>query len=187
MPLLPFRGVWPTIADDVFIAPGAMLIGDVRVGPGASIWYNVVIRADTESITIGARSNIQDNCVVHIDPGAPCVIGEDCTLGHSAIVHGAHLGDRVLVAMHATVLSLATVGDEVIIGAGAVVSEHKAIPGGVIVLGVPGRVTRELRDHERVRIRANASGYVELAKQHRESLRAAGIMLDQTRNPTTLQ
>lgn len=186
MPLLPFRGVWPTIADDVFIAPGAMLIGDVRVGPGASIWYNVVIRADAEAITIGARTNVQDNSVIHIDPGAPCIIGDDCTLGHGAIVHGAHLGDRVLVAMHATVLSHATIGDDVIIGAGAVVSEHKMIPGGVIVLGVPGRVTRTLRDGERARIRANASGYVELAKLHRESLRAAGIALDQTQNPSIL-
>jgi gamma-carbonic anhydrase len=178
MTLLPFRGVWPTVADDVFIAPGAMIIGDVHLAEGVSVWYNVVIRADTEPITIGARTNIQDGCVLHIDPGAPLVIGEDCTLGHSAVVHGAHLGDRVLVAMHATVLSHATIGDDVIIGAGAVIAEHKVIDSGTLALGVPGRIIRPLKEHEFQRIRRNAAGYLGLAQEHRASLLEAGIALD---------
>ena len=183
MPLLPFRGVWPTIADDAFIAPGAILIGDVRVGAGASIWYNTVLRADAEPITIGARTNIQDGAVVHVDPGLPCTIGEDCTLGHGAIVHASTLGNRILVAMHATVLSGATIEDDVIIAAGAVVPEGKTIEGGVIVLGVPGRVARPLRERERARIGVNASAYVILAQEHRASLLNAGIELDPSGDP----
>ncbi len=179
MPILPYRGVWPAIAEDVFIAPGAVIVGDVRIGPGSSVWYNVVIRADTEKVVIGARTNIQDNACVHIDPGAPCVIGDDCTLGHGAIVHGATVGDHVLVAMHATVLSRATVGDNVIIGAGALVPEGKSIPGNVIVLGVPGRIARELTPAEEQRVRLNAAAYVWMAQEHRASLLAAGVTLDE--------
>jgi carbonic anhydrase/acetyltransferase-like protein (isoleucine patch superfamily) len=186
MTLLPFRGKWPTIADDVFIAPGALLIGDVRLEAGASVWYNAVLRADSAPIIIGARTNIQDGAILHVDPGKPCVLGAECTVGHGAIVHAATLGDRILVAMHATVLSGATVGDEVIIGANAVVSEGKAIPGGTLVLGVPGKVVRPLRDAERARIRSNAAVYLELAKEHRASLLAAQVPLDRPRHPGTL-
>jgi carbonic anhydrase/acetyltransferase-like protein (isoleucine patch superfamily) len=183
MTLLPFRGKWPTIAADAFIAPGALLIGDVRVGPGASVWYNAVLRADTAPITIGARTNIQDGAIVHVDPGLPCVIGEDCTVGHGAIVHAARLGSRILVAMHATVLSGATIDDEVIIGANALVSEGKTIAGGVLVLGVPGTVARPLRAGERLRIQHNADVYLDLAREHRASLHAAGVALDQPAQP----
>jgi carbonic anhydrase/acetyltransferase-like protein (isoleucine patch superfamily) len=178
MTVLPYHGVWPTIAEDAFVAPGAMLIGDVRLGPGVSVWYNVVLRADSEPISIGARTNIQDGAIIHVDPGLPCVIGEDCTLGHGAIVHAARLGDHVLVAMHATVLSGATVGSDVIIGANALVSEGTAIEGGVIVLGVPGKVARHLRASELERVKANAAAYAFLAREHRASLAAAQIALD---------
>ncbi len=181
MPLFPYRGVWPTLAEDVFIAPGAMLIGDVRLAAGVNIWFNVVIRADTESITIGPRTNVQDGAVIHVDPGAPCVIGADCTLGHGAIVHGAHVGDRVLVAMHATVLSHATVGDDVIIGANALISEGKTIESGMLALGIPGKAVRTLAEMERARIRLNASVYLNLAREHRVSLRDAGVTLDTPR------
>jgi carbonic anhydrase/acetyltransferase-like protein (isoleucine patch superfamily) len=178
MTVLPYHGVWPTIAEDAFVAPGAMLIGDVRVGSGASVWYNAVLRADSEPISIGARTNIQDGAIIHVDPGLPCVIGDDCTVGHGAIVHAARLGDRILVAMHATVLSGATVGDDVILGANALVSEGTTIEGGVLVLGVPGRVVRHLRESERKRIKINAEAYTHLAREHRASLAAAQIVLD---------
>jgi carbonic anhydrase/acetyltransferase-like protein (isoleucine patch superfamily) len=183
MTLLPYQGVWPTIADDAFIAPGAMLIGDVRVGAGASVWYNAVLRADTEPITIGARSNVQDNAVIHVDPGLPCVIGEDCTIGHGAIVHAAHVGNRVLISMHATILSGATIADDVIIGAGAVVSEGRAIAGGMLVLGVPGKVIRPLQEDEQERIVRNGQAYLALATEHRASLQTANIKLDRPRHP----
>src|ERR1700692_3182955 len=110
MPILPFNGIMPTIADTVFIAPGAMVIGNVTIREGASIWYNSVVRGDTAPIVIGQRTNIQDNCTLHVDEDAPLTIGEDCTVGHGAIVHGATVGDRVLVGMNAVILSHAEVG-----------------------------------------------------------------------------
>src|ERR1700747_1232064 len=116
MPIYPFQGRVPTIADDVFIAPGAMIIGDVTIHEGASIWYNAVVRGDTAPIVIGRRTNIQDNCTLHVDAGAPLTIGDDCTVGHGAVVHGATVGNRVLVGMQAVVLSHARVGDDTIIG-----------------------------------------------------------------------
>ncbi len=94
MPVFPFKGVWPTIADDVFIAPGAMIIGDVTVLEGASIWYNAVVRGDVAPIVIGRRTNIQDNCTLHVDAGAPLTIGEECTVGHGAVLHGATVVTR---------------------------------------------------------------------------------------------
>src|SRR5581483_6982588 len=130
MPLFPFKGVWPTIAEDVFIAPGAMVIGDVTIHEGASVWYNAVIRGDVAPIVIGRRTNIQDNSTLHADADAPLTIGEECTVGHNAIVHGATIGDRVLIGMQAVVLSHARVDAGTIIGACALVSEHKHIPEG---------------------------------------------------------
>ena len=110
MPVFPHNGVWPKIADDVFIAPGAMIIGDVTLAEGVSVWYNAVLRADTAPIVVGRRTNIQDNCTLHVDLDAPLTIGEECTIGHNAVVHGAHLGDRILVGMNAVILSHASIG-----------------------------------------------------------------------------
>jgi gamma-carbonic anhydrase len=178
MPLLPFHGVWPTLSEDVFIAPGAMIIGDVHLGPGVSVWYNAVVRADFAPITIGARSNVQDNAVIHVDDGAPCTIGEDCIIGHSAIVHGAQIGNRVLIAMHATVLSHATIGDDVILAANAMLPEKKSVPSNALSLGAPAHVARELTDADRERVRLNAVVYSALAQEHRTSLQEAGVLLD---------
>src|SRR6266550_6734791 len=105
MPILPYKGVMPTIAEDVFIAPGAMVIGNVTIEQGANIWYNAVIRGDTSPIVIGRRTNIQDNCTLHTDADAPLTIGEDCTIGHNAVVHGATVANRVLIGMNAAILS----------------------------------------------------------------------------------
>ncbi len=174
MPVLPYKGKWPTIADNVFIAPGAMVIGDVTIHEGASIWYNTVVRGDTAAIVIGKNTNIQDNCTLHVDPGAPLTIGEECTIGHGAIVHGATIKDQVLIAMHATVLSHAQVGAQTLIGANALVGEYKVMPGGVLALGVPAKVVRELSEEEGQRIRQSASGYCQRASEHLESLKAIG-------------
>ena len=170
MPILPYKGVWPTIAKDVFIAPGAMVIGNVTIHEGASVWYNTVIRADTAPIVIGRRTNVQDNCTLHVDPDAPLTIGEECTIGHNAVVHGAVLGDRVLIAMNAVVLSHARIGSETIIGACALVGEQKQIPGSVLAMGVPVKVARELSRTERERIEVSAARYYEMAAGHRQSL-----------------
>src|SRR5947199_2379373 len=144
MPVLPYKGIWPTIAEDVFIAPGAMVIGDVTIHEGASVWYNAVVRGDSAPIVIGRRTNIQDNCTLHVDADAPLSIGEECTLGHGAIVHGATVGNHVLVGMHATVLSHAQVGSNTIIGACALVVERKSIPEGVLDVCVTVKVMHTL-------------------------------------------
>src|SRR5215469_11271356 len=117
MPVLPYKGVWPEIAEDVFLAPGAIIIGNVTIEEGASIWYNAVVRADSAPIVIGRRTNVQDNCTLHVDADAPLTIGEECTIGHNAVVHGATLGNRVLVGMNAVILSYAEIGAQSIIGA----------------------------------------------------------------------
>lgn len=167
MPVLPYKGIWPTIADGAFIAPGAMVIGNVTIREEASVWYNAVIRADSAPIVIGRGTNIQDNCTLHVDADAPLIIGEQCTIGHNAIVHGATLADRILVGMHATVLSHASIDAETIIGANALVSEHKTIPGGVLALGVPAKVVRPLNDAERASLLYSATHYGELAVEHK--------------------
>ena len=173
MPILPYKGIMPTIAEDVFIAPGAMVIGNVTIDQGASIWYNTVIRGDTGPIVIGRGTNIQDNCTLHVDADAPLTIGEECTIGHGAVVHGATLGDRVLVAMNAAVLSHARIGSHTIIGACSLVGEHKSIPGGVLAVGVPAKVKRDLTDVEKHHLLTMSAGYCQRAIEHRESLREA--------------
>lgn len=167
MPILPFKGVWPTIEDDVFIAHGAMIIGNVTLRAGASVWYNTVIRGDSAPIIIGRNTNIQDNCTLHVDADAPLTIGDECTIGHNAVVHGATLGDRVLVGIGAVVLSHASIGSQTLIGACALVSEHKQLPGGILVMGVPAKVMRELSEAEIEGLAESAAGYCERARESR--------------------
>ena len=170
MPIFPFNGVWPTIAEDVFIAPGAMIIGNVTISEGASIWYNAVVRGDVAPIVIGRRTNIQDNCTLHVDADAPLTIGDDCTVGHGAVVHGATIEHHVLIGMKAAVLSHARVGANTIIGASALVAEHKDIPAGVLVIGVPGKVARPLTAAESEHIISSADGYAERGRLHKASI-----------------
>ncbi len=165
MPILPYKGVWPSIAENVFIAPGAMIIGNVVLHEGVNIWFNAVLRADNAPIVVGRRSNIQDNCTLHVDSDAPVTIGEECTIGHNAIVHGAMLGDRVLIGMNATVLSYAQIGAQTVIGACSLVSEHKLIPGDVLALGVPARVVRALTPAEHEGLIASAEHYAALGQE----------------------
>lgn len=170
MPVFPFQGIMPRIADDVFIAPGAMIIGDVTIHEGASIWYNTVVRGDTAPIVIGRNTNIQDNCTLHVDPGAPLTIGDDCTVGHGAIVHGATVSDRVLVGMQAVILNRSQVGSDTIIGACALVGEGKVIPEGVLALGIPAKVARSLSPEEIQHIKDSAEGYHKRGQAHHTSL-----------------
>ena len=169
MPVFPFNGVWPTIADYVFIAPGAMIIGNVTIAEGASIWYNAVVRGDVAPIVIGRRTNIQDNCTLHVDADAPLTIGDECTIGHGAIVHGATVEQHVLVGMQAVVLSHARVGAGTIIGACALVAEHKTIPEGVLAIGIPAKVARPLTPAESEHIITSAEGYAERGRLHKAS------------------
>src|SRR5438045_4018935 len=170
MPILPYKGVIPTIEENVFIAAGAMVIGDVTIREGASVWYNAVVRADTAPIVIGHRTNIQDNCTLHVDADAPLTIGDECTIGHGAVVHGATLGNQVFVGMKAVVLSHAHISSRTIIGACALVGEHKNIPEEVLILGIPAKYARELTEAELEHIVSSAEGYYERALLHKQSI-----------------
>ena len=171
MPIYPYRGVWPTIAADAFVAPTAVIVGDVTLEAEASVWFGAVVRGDMAAIRIGARANVQDNCVLHTDEGYPCLIGAETTLGHGAIVHGARVGERVLIGMHATVLNGAVIGAECVVAAGALVAEGKQIPAGQTVMGVPGKVVRPTTEDERRRARTGAEHYAENGRVYAAMLR----------------
>jgi len=165
-----YRATKLQIDATAFIAPGAALVGEVTVGRDASIWFQATVRGDMEPITIGAESNVQDACVVHVDRGRPTVIGDRVTLGHGAIVHASIVEDDVLVAMKAVILSGCHIGRHSVIGAGAVVPEGMRVPEGSLVFGVPGRVVRPLTPDDIERIHANARAYVELSRAYRDGL-----------------
>jgi carbonic anhydrase/acetyltransferase-like protein (isoleucine patch superfamily) len=150
----------------LFAAATATIIGDITFGKEVGIWFGAVIRADKDRITIGDRSNIQDNCVVHTSKGFPVTIGRDVSVGHGAILHGCTIQDRVLVGMGAVVLNGAKVGDGSIIGAGAVITEGKEIPPNSVVIGVPGRIVKQTDAGQQQHILNNAVSYVELAREY---------------------
>ncbi len=157
----------PLVDEGAWVAPNASLVGDVQLAAGASVWYGAVVRGDGAPIRIGNGSNIQDNCVVHVDPGFPVSVGAGVSVGHGAVLHGCTIGDDVLVGMHATVLNGARVGAGSLIAAGALVTEGADIPEGSLVAGVPGKVRRPLTSDELDHIRHNGKNYHELASQHR--------------------
>jgi carbonic anhydrase/acetyltransferase-like protein (isoleucine patch superfamily) len=171
--VLPVNGVMPRIAADVFLAPGSVVVGDVEIGAGASIWYNAVLRGDSAPVRVGARSNVQDNAVLHVDPDAPCVVGEDVTIGHGAIVHGTTVGNGVTIGMGAIVLSRSRVGERAIVAAGAVVAEGAEVRPGTLVMGVPAREKRELDEARQAASVASAEHYVENARRHDQAIREA--------------
>lgn len=153
-----------------WVAPGARIIGDVTVGTDSSIWYGAVLRAESEPIRIGARTNLQDNAVVHTDPGSPAVIGDGVSVGHAAILHGCSVGDGCLIGMGAIVMNGAVIGAGSLVAAGALVPAGAQIPPGSLVVGVPAAARRPLRDAEVATVRDNAANYVALARQHRDAL-----------------
>jgi carbonic anhydrase/acetyltransferase-like protein (isoleucine patch superfamily) len=154
------------MGEDVFIAPTATVIGDVTLGDEVSIWYGAVLRGDSDQITVGARTNIQDNAVIHCDPDDPAIIGEECIIGHCAIVHGAKLANNVLVGMNATVLNNAEIGEFCIIGANALVTAGTIIPPYSLVLGSPAKVIKTLTAEQIEGIRVNAKVYISKAKEY---------------------
>lgn len=166
MPLYPYKGKSPTIGQNCYIAPTAVLIGDVTIHDNASVWYGCVLRGDVSPIVIGERSNIQDNTVIHGEDNCPTIIGNDVTVGHSAIIHAAIVADRVLVGMGSVLLSRCTVGSDTIIGARALVTEEVEIPSGVLAIGMPARVKRPLTEHERASILESMQHYIEYAQHH---------------------
>ena len=159
------------IDESVFIAPGAMIVGDVRLGAHSSVWYNAVLRGDSDTISIGPRTNVQDGAVIHVDAGAPCLIGAGVTIGHRAVVHGALIEDDVLIGIGAIVLNGARIGHDSLIGAGSLVTGRSVIPPRSMVLGLPGRVVRSLTDEEVQSIHAAAQHYVEHGAKYKQAAR----------------
>lgn len=171
MALYELDGVRPRLGRDAWVAPGARLIGDVRLAEDASVWFGSVLRGDNTPILVGPRSNVQDGALCHSDPGAPLAIGADCTIGHHAILHGCTIGDGVLIGMGATLLNGATIGAGSIVGAGALVTEGKSFPPGSLIVGAPARVARMLDAAAQTRLRASAANYVANARRY-----AAGLV-----------
>ncbi|RZM35791.1 MAG: gamma carbonic anhydrase family protein [Sphingomonas sp.] len=171
MPLYEIDGKAPTLGTGSWVAPSAELIGDVVLGEDASVWFGSVIRADNTRITVGARSNVQEGAMGHSDPGAPLTIGQDCTIGHHAILHGCTIGDRVLVGMGATILNHAVIGEDSLVGAGALVTEGKVFPPGSLIVGSPARAVRELDASAKAMLLVSAQHYVSNALKYAAGLR----------------
>ncbi len=167
--LMTVAGHSPVCGEDVFIAPGAYVIGRVRVGACSSVWFNTVVRADVNTVDIGARVNVQDLSVIHVSADFPTKIGDEVTIGHRAIVHGCTIGDRALIGMGAVVMDGAVVGDEAIVGAGALVSPGMVVPPRTLVLGTPARVKRQLTDEEVASLAVSAAKYVKAAAAYMAS------------------
>ncbi|MEM7056911.1 MAG: gamma carbonic anhydrase family protein [Pseudomonadota bacterium] len=172
MPLYRLDGVGPQIpaSGNFFVAPGAQVIGDVRMDENSSIWFNAVLRADNEPIVLGAGSNIQDGCVCHVDPGFPLTIGSNVTVGHMALLHGCTIGDGSLVGMGAVILNGAKIGKDCLIGANALITEGKEIPDRSLVMGQPGKIIRTLDDDAVAGVHVAAEHYRQRQAQYNAGL-----------------
>ena len=163
-----YKNISPEIADGVFVAENASVIGSVKIGKGCSVWYGAVIRADSDSIVIGENTNIQDNCTVHTAFDCGVKIGNGVTVGHNAVVHGCTVGDNTLIGMNSTILNGAVIGNNSIVGAGALVTEHKQFPDNSLIIGVPAKAVATLDDDAVEKIRQNGIEYTAFAKDYLE-------------------
>lgn len=172
MTLYALEGVRPTLPANglYWVAPTAAVIGKVTLGEDVSIWFGAVLRGDNEPIVLGDRTNIQEHVVIHTDPKFPCTVGPDCTIGHRAILHGCTLGANTLIGMGAIVLNGAKVGDNCLIGAGALVSEGKEIPDNSLVMGMPGKVVREITEDQGAIIKRGVASYAAKWKRFTKGL-----------------
>ncbi len=168
--LIPYGDRYPEVAPSAFVAPGAYVVGKVRLGKESSVWYGAVLRGDTEPIRVGARTNIQDGCVLHADPGYPATIGDDCVVGHRAVVHGCEIGAGSLIGMSATILNGAKIGEGSIVAAGALVPEGKEFPARSLIIGAPAKRVREVSEEQTKDIARGVRTYVERAAEHRAAL-----------------
>ena len=174
MALYEIGGHRPLLAEDAWVAPSADLIGDVRLAALVSVWFGAVSRADNTPILVGARSNIQEGAMLHSDPGAPCTVGEDVTVGHHAILHGCTIGNRTLIGMGATILNRAVIGDDCLVGAGALVTEGKTFPPGHLIVGSPARAVRPLDDAQKALLKASAELYAAKQREYAAGLTRVG-------------
>ena len=167
----PFQGVLPQAEEEIFIAPGASVIGKVKLKKGVSIWHNSVIRGDVAPISVDEYTNIQDNCMVHADPGSPTIIGKYVTIGHNVVLHGCRLHDYSLIGMGAIILDDAEIGEGAVIGAGSLVTKGTKIPPYAVAVGSPARVIRIMDPSSLEERKQHALRYYELSKAHKESLK----------------
>jgi carbonic anhydrase/acetyltransferase-like protein (isoleucine patch superfamily) len=174
MPIYSLGDRQPVLGHEAWVAPNATVIGDVRLGDQASIWWNAVVRADNDTITIGANSNIQDGSVLHVDAGVPLTIGANVTVGHLVMLHGCSIGEESLIGIKSVILNKAVIGRHCIIGANSLIPEGKVIPERSLVMGSPGKVVRQLSDEEGARLLLAAQGYVENARRYRAELKQEG-------------
>jgi carbonic anhydrase/acetyltransferase-like protein (isoleucine patch superfamily) len=170
MPVYALPDHQPQIADDAWIAPGAVVIGSVILKPRSSVWFGAVIRGDNDLVTIGEGSNIQDGSVVHIDPGFPLELARNVTVGHKVMLHGCTVGEQSLIGIGSTVLNGAKIGKYSIVGANSLIAEGKEFPDGVLILGSPGRVVRELTEEEQAGLLRPAQHYQDNAIRYRDNL-----------------
>jgi carbonic anhydrase/acetyltransferase-like protein (isoleucine patch superfamily) len=167
--ILAYDGKTPRVAASAWLAPGSVVVGDVEIGEAASVWFQSVIRGDVNHIRIGARTNVQDHCVVHVTSRThPTILGDDVTVGHRAVLHGCTVGDRCLVGIGAIVLDGAFVGPDAMVGAGALVPPGMVVPPGTLVLGAPAKVKRDLTPEEIASFRASAERYAGYAARYRQ-------------------
>ena len=165
----------PELVDPTaWLAPTAVVLGDVTIGAESTVWYHAVIRGDTDAIRIGRQTNVQDGCVLHADPGVPCTLGDRVTVGHAAIVHGATVGDDCLIGMKAVVMNGARIGRGSLVAVGAIVTEGTDVPPGSLVMGQPAKVKRQVTEQDLARIRHAAEHYVQAGRVYREAGRREG-------------
>ncbi|NQY59931.1 gamma carbonic anhydrase family protein [Cognatishimia sp.] len=170
MTLYSLDGVSPQISDDSWIAPDASVIGKIVIQEGASVWFGATLRGDNEEIVIGKGSNVQENSIIHTDMGYPLTVGEGCTIGHKALLHGCTIGDNTLIGMGAVILNGAKIGKNCLIGANALITENKVIPDGSLVMGSPGKVVRELDEQGIQGLRDSALNYQQNMRRFRAGL-----------------
>jgi carbonic anhydrase/acetyltransferase-like protein (isoleucine patch superfamily) len=167
----PYKGTMPQVAEGVFVAPGARVVGRVQLARDASVWFNCVLRGDSDTVTIGEGSNIQDGSIVHTDAGSPAVVGRNVTVGHGCIIHGCTIGDDCLIGMGTTILSGATLGPNCLVGAGSLITEGKVFPAGSVIMGRPAKVVRQVEERDLAMIRRGAENY----RQNARDYAAAGL------------
>lgn len=172
MPVYSLNEKHPQFAGEHWLAPNATLIGDVRLGAEASVWWNAILRGDNDPIAIGARTNIQDGSVLHTDAGVPLTLGDDVTIGHMVVLHGCTVGDRSLVGIGSIVLNKAVIGRNSIVGANTLIPEGKVFPDGVLIVGSPGKIVRELSAEEISRLASSAAAYVVNWRRYASQLKA---------------
>lgn len=174
MTVYALKGVEPDCHEDSWVAPTADVIGKVALAKNSSVWWQAVLRGDNELISVGEGSNVQDFSMLHTDPGFPLTIGADVTIGHHVTLHGCTIGDGALIGISATILNGAKIGKNCLVGAGALITEGKEIPDGSLVVGAPGKIARQLDEHQRAGLKLNALHYVEKARRYRSELTVIG-------------